>query len=353
MPDHPSTPPEATPIEIARLPKCNLHTHLEGSVRPATLIELARAQNIRLPAPEADVPAAMQVSGTETSLADYLAKIAFSYPVLKNADALRRTCFEAAEDAARTGVRYLELRAGPVTHAVPDLPVREVIAAMLAGLAEAEAQCGIVCRLIVAALRHHPPEANVELARAALDFRGAGAVGFDLAGDEARYPAALHREAFIIARRGGLGITVHAGEAGGPEEVGYAVRTLGATRIGHGVHSIEDPEVMDLLAARVITVEMCPTSNVHTRAVDSLAAHPVRQFVQQGVRVTIGDDDPITSRTDLSRELTLLAHEFRFTLAELLAFQRHGLESCFLEDESLRARLLAEVSAAGKELAHG
>lgn len=353
MPNRPFISPQVVPDEIEQLPKCNLHTHLEGSIRPATLIELARAQGIPLPVPDVSVAAAMQVTGEEKSLADYLAKIAFTYPVLKNAEGLRRASREAAEDAARANVRYFELRAGPATHATGDLPLRDVIAAILTGLAEAQAQFGVVGRLIVAALRHHPPEVNAELARAALDFRGAGVVGFDLAGDEARFPASLHRQAFEIARAGGLGITVHAGEAGGPDEVGYAVRALGATRIGHGVHSIADAGTMALLVERRVTLEMCPTSNVHTRAVPSIGAHPIRQFVERGVRVTVGDDDPITSHTTLSRELALLAHQFHFTLTDLLAFQAVGLESCFIDDETLRARLIAEVSAAGEALGHG
>jgi adenosine deaminase len=336
--------PESVPADIQRLPKCNLHTHLEGSVRPSTLIELARAQGLALTVPEGDVARAMQVTGEEQSLADYLAKIAFTYPVLKNVAALRRVACEAAEDAAQSNVRYFELRAGPATHASPALPLREVIAAILAGLAEAEARFRLTCRLIVAALRHHPPEVNVELARAALDFRGAGVVGFDLAGDEARFPAALHREAFAIARAGGLGITVHAGEAGGPAEVAYAVRELQASRIGHGVHSIADPTTMALLVERQVTLEICPTSNVHTATVTSIRAHPIREFVQHGVPVTIGDDDPITSGTNVARELTLLRQVFQFALSDLRAFQIAGLRSSFLEDTAHRARLLDEFS---------
>jgi adenosine deaminase len=349
MPEPPFHAPDHVPSAIHAMPKCNLHTHLEGSVRPATLIELARDQGLPLPIPASEVPAAMQVSGAEQSLADYLAKIAFAYPYLKNAAALRRVCREAAEDAAACGVRYFELRSGPATHATPELPVRDVIAAMLAGLADAEAQAGITCRLIVAALRHHAPETNVDLARAALDFRGASAaracvVGFDLAGDEARFPAALHAEAFRIARDGGLGITVHAGEAGGPGEIDYAVQALGATRIGHGVHAIESRQTLELLLAQRVTLEICPTSNVHTVAVPSIAAHPIAEFWRRGIRVTIGDDDPVTSRTNLDRELTLLHQVLDFTFADLQAMQMAGLQCSFLDDAARLNGLLAEFA---------
>jgi adenosine deaminase len=348
MPDGPFLPPVVVPAPIARMPKCNLHTHLEGSVRPATLVSLAKAQGIALPTPEDRVAAALAVTGHEQSLVDYLACIALCYPVLKSAEALRRTSREAAEDAAAGNVRYFELRAGPATHATADLPVREVIAAMLAGLADAESACNITCRLIVAALRHHPPELNAELARAALDFRGAGVVGFDLAGDEAAYPAALHREAFEIARQGGLGITVHAGEAGRVSEVAYAVTELHATRIGHGVRAVDDPATVQLLVDRGITLEMCPSSNVHTATVPSMAAHPIAQLRQRGVRITIGDDDPVTSRTDVARELTLLQQTFGWGADVLAEFECNGLRASFLEEGAHRERLWAEF---GSELA--
>lgn len=341
--NQPFTSPENVPAEIQALPKTNLHTHMEGCVRVETAVELARTQGIDMGVPFDAFANFMQVTGAETSLADYLNKVVFTQPLLKNYEALRRVCFEAAEDAARCNVRYFELRAGPTIHVTKTLTLHRVIEAMLEGLRDAEQKYDITCRLIVAALRHDPPEKSIALARAALDFRGKGVVGFDLAGDEAAYPAVLHREAFEIARRGGLGITVHAGEASGASEVDYAVRVLGATRIGHGAHSIQDAKAMELLRAREITLEMCPTSNVHTRTVPSIEQHPLPQFLAQGVRVTIGDDDPITSRTDMSRELALLHKQFGFDLQVLRSFQVMGMEYCFLEDAARRAALLSQM----------
>jgi len=345
MPERPFHAPKYVPASIQQMPKCNLHSHLEGSIPPATFMELARAQGILLPVPPEEIDRALQVTGEERSLVDYLAKIAIVYPVLKNAAGLRRASFEAAEAAAASNVRYFELRAGPATHATPDLPVPAVIAAILAGLADAEAGLGITCRLIVAALRHHAPEINVRLARTALEFRGAGVVGFDLAGDEARFPAILHREAFDVARDGGLGITVHAGEAGGPEEVTYAIRELGATRIGHGVHTIEDPAAVQLVLDRRVTLEVCPTSNVHTRAVPSIGAHPIEQYLERGVLMTIGDDDPVTSVTNVALELALLNQVFGYSIEQLQSFQINGLRCSFLTDDVRRGQLLREFGA--------
>lgn len=335
------TSPETVPHEIQALPKTNLHTHMEGCVRVQTVLDLAREQGISLGVRDDQVADAMQVTGQEKSLGDYLAKVTFTQPVMKNAAALRRICFEAAEDAAHTNVRYYELRAGPTIHVTPTLSLHQVIEAMLAGLADAERKYEITCRLIVAALRHDPAEKSIALAQAALDFRGQGVVGFDLAGDEALYPAVRHREAFEIARGGGLGITVHAGEASDSREVIYAVETLSATRIGHGAHSIEDPGVVDMLRERGITLEICPTSNVHTCAVSSIEAHPLPEFLAQGIRITIGDDDPVTSRTNMSRELALLQQQFGMNLATLRSFQVNGMECSFLENAAERAQLLA------------
>lgn len=322
-----------------KMPKCNLHSHLEGSLRPTTFLELSLQQGIDLGIAEDQVDDALQVDGTERSLADYLGKISITYQVLKNPEALRRVAFEAAEDATLDGVRYFELRAGPVTHATPYMNVHEAIEAILTGLAEAQARYGIVCRLIVSALRHHDPATNVQLAHAAVDFRGQGVVGFDLAGDEAAYPAHLHEAAFQVARNGGLGITVHAGEAGGPDNVDYAVNVLKATRIGHGIRSIESEHTLGLLRNRQILLEVCPTSNIHTRIVREIDQHPVRRLYEMDIPIGIGDDDPTTSRTRTSQELTLLQQAFHFTETEIREIQRRGLEKAFITDTDTRRQL--------------
>jgi adenosine deaminase len=332
--------------ELKALPKCNVHTHLEGSIRGDTLWELARAQGIRLDGSREDMPGRIQVDGSERNLVDYLDKIGYAYQILKDKEALRRTAFEAAEDAARDGVIYLELRAGPMIHTAPGLPTEQVIQSMLDGLKQAEQQYGMVCGLIVAGLRNHDPALNVRLAEIACDFKGAGVVGFDLAGDEAGYPPQLHEKAMRTARKGGLGLTLHAGEAGGAENVRYAVEELGVDRIGHGINSRMDPAVMDLLRERGVMLEMCPTSNVHTRTVAGIQDHPVRQYFERGIPITIGDDDPITSGTRVSNELTLLRSVFGFSLAELAQIQLMTLEAAFLEDESTRQWLCRMVEDA-------
>jgi adenosine deaminase len=335
-------PPEPSAALLA-LPKCNIHTHLEGSVRPETFLELAAQQAIRLPFDPRQVSERLQVDGSEKTLVDYLAKIMINYPVLKSPAALQRVAFEAAEDAHRDGVIYFELRAGPAIHVGPAFPLEAAVESMLAGLQEAEARFGITSRLIVAALRDHSPQTNRQLALVAARYAGQGVVGFDLAGDEAGYPADLHQAAYRIVRDAGLGLTVHAGEATGAESVRYAVEALHAQRIGHGVHSIQSPAVMDLLRDRQILLEICPTSNVHTGAVASIQVHPLKALYEYGIPISINDDDPITSRTRPSNELMLLHTLFGMPLESLVAIQLTTLDHSFLGDESLKERLKSQV----------
>ena len=330
---------------IANLPKCNIHTHLEGSVRPSTFMELAVEHGIERKPTLDVVSRAMQVTGAEESLVDYLDKISYGYQVFLDKMSVQRIAYEAAEDAALDGVVYLELRAGPVTHSRTDFPVEQVIESILLGLHQAEDKYNIVCRLIVSALRNHAPKENIKLAHTAIEFKRDGVVGFDLAGDEAGYLAQPHAEAFSIARSNGLGITVHAGEAGGTDNILYAVEKLKATRIGHGIRSIESRDLVNLLSQRQILLELCPTSNVHTNTVDNIKNHPVSKFYNEGIPISIGDDDPITSRTSVSSELTLLQNNFGFGIKQIKAIQQMSIESAFITDQTLKSKLLQIVSA--------
>jgi adenosine deaminase len=337
-------PPEPT-LAILKLPKCNIHTHLEGSVRPTTFLDLAQQQNVPLPFHPDQVRENVQVDGSETTLVQYLDKIGVNYPILKDSEAQRRIAFEAAEDAFGDGVIYFELRAGPALHTRPGLSIDDCIENMLAGLRAAEEQFGIVTGLIVAGLRNHDPALNAELARSACHYAGKGVVAFDLAGDEAGYPASLHQEAFQIVRAAGLPYTVHAGEAAGAESVRYAVEVLDAPRIGHGVRSIESQSVMELLRERQVLLEICPTSNVHTGTVPSIEAHPLKALYDFGIPISINDDDPITSRTRASNELMLLQTVFEMNMDDLIAIQLATLEHSFYPDRSVIEFLRSRVQA--------
>lgn len=334
--------PSPDPI-LKALPKCNIHTHLEGSVRPSTFRELAKLHGLEVELASRTIADSMQVNGAERNLVDYLQKIEFGYQVFLGGQEVQQIAYEAAEDAALDGVVYLELRAGPVTHSRPNFAVEDVIASILQGLHQAQQKYDIECRFIVCALRHHDPKINVRLAHIALECQNDGVVGFDLAGDEAGYPAQIHAEAFRVARDGGLGITIHAGEAAGAENVRYAVEELKATRIGHGVRSIESDAVLAMLRQRSVLLEVCPTSNVHTNTVNSIQNHPIRKLYDRGILISVGDDDPITSRTSVSKELTLLQNDFNFNLEEIKSMQQMGITAAFIDDSKLRQKLLQLV----------
>ena len=332
------------------MPLVNLHSHLEGLIRPATYLELCRAIGHPAPSSLEEAQALLSVDGSETCLHDYLERITPVGPILKSVAALERTSYEAAEDSRRDGVAYFELRAGPLLHLTATMDTATTIEAMLRGLREAERALGITARLIVCALRAHDPRDNEALARVAVRYAGRGVVGFDLAGDEKGYPARHHARAYAIAAAGGLGLTCHAGEGEGSASIVEAVEILGARRIGHGTHLDDTPGRVAWARSEGLVLEICPTSNVDTRAVPSLADHPVRRLFDAGVRISIGDDDPTTSRTRIARELRLLAHTFGFTPHELLQIQRTGLDAAFAEPTAtaqIRVQLAAFAARIG------
>ncbi|WP_082420298.1 adenosine deaminase [Paenibacillus sp. A3] len=319
------------------LPKVDLHLHLDGSVKPETVLELAAAEGIRLPAatPEGLLPY-MQVDEPCGSLQAYLGKFEFVGRFLHRPEALERVAFEVVEQAAEHGCRYIEVRFGPQLHRNRGMTPDEVISSVIAGLNQGEAQFGVKAKGIACCLRHHGQLDNTEVIEAASRFQGKGIVGVDLAGDEAAYPARLHRELFALARSKGLPVTIHAGEAAGADSVYEAVIRLGAARIGHGVRMKEDPAVLELVKERQIPLEMCPVSNIQTRAVSGWAAYPVREYFDLGIPVTINTDNLTVSGTNLTKEYHILMERFGFTPVEIGKLLLNGLEAGFMDEADKR-----------------
>jgi adenosine deaminase len=287
--------PAASPYFAWR--KAELHCHLDGAVRPSTADELAREQELDLPRPlrmvaPADCP----------SQAAYIAYFEDAIAVLQTESALERAALELGVDSAAENIDYLEVRWAPRLHLRSGLTVPEVISAVLAGLAAAPLRAvAIVC-----AMRQHTPEENVALAREAGRFAGRGVVGFDLAGDEVRFPAAPQRPAFEAARAAGLRLTCHAGEAGDPSSVEEALG-LGVERIAHGVIGAREPRLVERIRSEGVVLDLCPTANWKCKAVPSLAEHPLPRLVRAGVRCTISTDSRTVADTTLSREFELAA----------------------------------------------
>ena len=335
--------------KLRQLPKAELHCHLDGSLRPATLLELGRDQRVALPKQTAEELAEYMRVDDAQHLDDYLRRFDVTISVLQTAEALERAAYELAEDAHEDGVRYIEIRNAPILNVVRGLTLVQAIEAPLRGLSRAENDFGITARFIICSLRQLPPESSLDLAKLAVEFKNDGVVAFDLAGAEKGYSASLHAEAFRYAREHNLAVTVHAGEGDGAHSIHEAVHICGADRIGHGTRLIEDPELTQYVNDRRIALEVCLTSNVQTRVADSYASHPFREYFDRGLNVTLNTDNRLMSATTLTDEYVYAAEHLGFTVEELAGIALNGFESAFLPWED-RLVLIEDASDKIEEL---
>ena len=336
--------------QIRRMPKAELHVHLDGSLRPETMVALASAARVELPTAD---PAALRrymLVSDARNLEDYLARFDLTIALLQTPDAIERVAYEMVEDAARDGLRYIEIRYAPRLSTRFGLSEDDVIGAQVAGIRRGEQDFGVRAELICCALRHWEPELSLESAEVAVRWRGRGVVGFDLAGPEAGHPASRHRAAFDRAAEGLLGITVHAGEAAGAESIADALHHCHADRIGHGTRLHEAPELEAYVRDRRITVEINLTSNLQTRAVATAAEHPVRRYFDAGVAVTLNTDSWLMSGVSVTDEYWLAHTELGFARGEIATMILNGFAGAFLPWperrrllESARIELAAEA----------
>jgi len=332
---------------LRRLPKAELHCHLDGSVRPATLLELGREQGVAMPAPTAESLREYMIVRDARSLEDYLARFDVTLAVMQTEAALERIAYELAVDASAEGVRYIEVRYAPVLNIRGGIALGAAVEAPLRGLARAEREHGIVGRLIICGIRNMSPEVSLELAKLAVAYRRHGVVGFDLAGGEAGNPASRHAKAFEFARCHDMACTCHAGEGDGPASIRDAVHTCGANRIGHATRLIEDEALTEYVNDRRIALEICLTSNVQTRAAQSYETHPVRQYFDRGLNVVLNTDNRLMSGTTLVDEYEH-ASRIGFDFDDLAKIALNGFESGFLPFEERRIlvdRARAEIAA--------
>jgi adenosine deaminase len=328
--------PSATQAALRELPKAELHQHLDGSLRPATAVELAAEAGMPMDAEEA----ARRMVGPERckNQAQLLGFFDLPIALLQTAPALRRAAAELVQDLADDGVRYAEIRWAPRLHLERGLSVAEVIEAVAAGVADGAASVPDERRptvaLIVTAMRSHPPGANVLLARTAAEF-GAPVVGFDLAGLEAEYPAPPHAAAFVAAAEGGLALTAHAGEVPGADRV-REVLAFGVSRVAHGVTAAADSELVADLRDRDVTLDLCPTSNVQAGVVPSLGEHPLAELHRAGVSVTLSTDDRTVTGVTLAQEYERALDALRLTPTELAAIAVNGFRQAFAPPTLMR-----------------
>jgi adenosine deaminase len=322
---------EIDPRTIRKMPKTDLHVHLDGSVRINTLIELARKHNVEIPATDPQELKSSLIPGARCrNLEDYLKPFDIILSVLQDEDALSRVAFELAEDSARENVWYLEVRYSPVLHTRRGMKLTTIIDAVLNGLQEAERKYKIKTGVIVCGMRNISPATSIILADLSVAYKNKGVVGFDLAGMEENYPAKHHREAFYRILNNNINCTAHAGEAYGPESIHQALHYCGAHRIGHGTRLREDSDLLNYVNDHRIPLEICLTSNVQTRAVTSLAHHPLKYYYDFGLRVTINTDNRLISNTTVTRELSLAGKYAQLNMADLKTIIIAGFKSAFL-----------------------
>lgn len=323
------------------LPKVLLHEHLDGVLRPKTVIELAVAASYKdLPTTDADELGHWFYQGAnQGSLAKYLEGFRHTIAVTQTEEALERVAYEQADDLSRDGVVYYETRFAPIFHTTRGLTHQQVVSAVLKGMARGRKEFGIQSGLIICAMRNM--NVSLEMAELAVDFRERGVVGFDLAGEEGGYPPKKHVDAFHYIQRENFNITVHAGEGFGKESIWQAIQYCGAHRIGHGTRLIDDIAVADGKAVSLgdlaqyvldkrIPLEICLLSNVHTGATPSLDQHPFRILYQEKFRVTLNTDNRLMSNTTMTREFEAAAETFGLTIDDFEKITVNAMKSAFL-----------------------
>ncbi|MPZ27057.1 MAG: adenosine deaminase [Micromonosporaceae bacterium] len=335
--------------EIRAAPKALLHDHLDGGLRPATIVELAAEVGHELPVAE---PAGLQQWFAEAagsgSLERYLETFVHTVSVMQTDRALRLVAAECAEDLAADGVVYAEVRFAPEQHLATGLSLEQVVEAVLAGFRDGAAGSGIRVGTLLTAMRH--AARSMEIAELAVRYRDVGVVGFDIAGREAGYPPTRHLDAFEYLHRENFHFTIHAGEAFGLPSIWQAIQWCGADRLGHGVRIVDDVtpgpgggaagarlgRLAEYVRDKRIPLELCPSSNVQTGAAASIAEHPIGLLHDLRFRVTVNTDNRLMSGTSMSREMSLLAEAFSYGLTELQWFTVNAMKSSFLPfDERL------------------
>ena len=350
------------PTVVARAPKALLHDHLDGGLRPATIVELAEAAGYAdLPSTDAvELGQWFRDSADSGSLERYLETFSHTVAVMQTAEALERVAFECAQDLAADGVVYAEVRFAPEQHLEGGLTLEQVVEAVLAGFREGEQEAqaaGIPIRVrtLLTAMRH--AARSREIAELAVRYRDSGVGGFDIAGAEAGFPPTRHLDAFEYLRRENAHFTIHAGEAFGLPSIWEAIQWCGTDRLGHGVRIVDDvttregeAPVLGRLAAYVrdtrIPLEMCPSSNIQTGAAESVAVHPITLLKDLRFRVTVNTDNRLMSGTSMSREMQLLVDEAGWTIEDLRWVTINAMKSAFLPFDE-RIELIEHVVKPG------
>lgn len=327
--------------KLLSLPKVHLHCHLDGSVRPATMLGLLKADyNIRS---VEELLQQVAVLDKTSSLETYLKKFDIPIMVMQTKENIKRIAYELIEDCNTENIKYIEIRFAPYFHCKEGLSMEEVIQAVLDGANEGKSKYGVEFNLIVCFLRHESYEKNLKQLYVAKKFLGKGVVAVDLAGDEELYPADSFVELFAEAKRLGFHITIHAGETGNFDNINKSINLLHAERIGHGTAAMASEETMELLYNRSVPLEVCVTSNYNTGIISRLIDHPVYNFIKKNIVVTVNTDNNTVSNTTLTNEYCKIMDNFKLTDSEVINTILNSINYAFCEEhikEELRRRLV-------------
>lgn len=322
-------------MDFLALPKIELHCHLDGSLRPETIIDIAKKEGIQLPSFVKEELRKELIAPLECeSLEEYLKRFSLPNLVMQSKENLRRITFELFEDAARENVIYMEVRFAPLLHTVKGLDAEEVIQSVLEGMREAESRYKIKGNIILCCMRTMSVESAFEVVENGKKFLGKGVVAIDLCASEEEGFCGRFAEPIALAKKYGYRVTIHAGETGIGKNVLEAVQLLGAERIGHGVFIKDCAEAFNIVKDRQVVLEMCPTSNVQTKAVHHYSEHPIYQFYKDGIKVTINTDNRTVSDTTIAKEFHLVSSEFNLSEEDYRQIYFNSVEASFADKET-------------------
>ena len=310
--------------------RVELHCHLDGSLNLDFVDEMLRKQGFIYDKEE--LKKKLEVRPDCTSLTEYLEKFDLPLRCLQTKEGLKRAAYELVRDVWGEGVRYIEVRFAPMLSTEQGLTSGEVIESVVEGLQEAEAEFDVFASAIVCAMRHHSLEQNLQMLESARPFMGKGVCALDLAGDESAFPTALFRKLFVKAKEWGIPFTIHSGECGSVDNVREAIE-LGAKRLGHGIALEKSEELRKLCKEKRIGIEMCPTSNLQTKAVNSLEEYPLQQFLNEGLLVSIHTDNRTVSGTTLEQEEKLVKERLQISDEMWIQCTKNAIQTAFTSEK--------------------
>ena len=321
-------------MNLKELPKIELHCHLDGSIRPKTVLELALKQGLPLPSYEVNYIKNILIAPIEcNSLKEYLERFEIPIKLMQSKENLRRIAFELMEDSAKENIKYIEIRFAPLLHTASDLSIEDIIKSVLDGINDGEKKYDIKGNLILSFLRHMPVKTIYEVLEIGKKYLNNGIVAVDLCANEEHGFSKKFIKPFSLAKELGYRITVHAGETGIGENVLEAIETLGAERIGHGIYINSCKEAYDIVKDKNIVLEICPTSNVQTKAVNSIETHPLLNFYKDNLKVTINTDNRTVSNTTLTNEYTIIKNTFNIDFNIYKNFYFNSIDAAFIDDK--------------------